>query len=224
MQPDSDRNTERLSVVSDLVLRDLAHDLRNALAPMQSAIEVMKLDATMSVQSAAMRSVLERQFKNLLATVNEFAERVTPAQTERPSVTQSPPEQTESVVELQRLEILVVDDMRAATHTLKTQLELLGQHVRTASSGLDALIAVRERIPQIVFSDVGMQAMDGYELAKQIRSLPQGTSMRLVAVTGHGTSEDKRRAVEAGFDEHIIKPITHAALVSVLKNYTKRLN
>lgn len=224
MQPDSDRNTERLGEVSHQFLRDLAHDLRNALAPMQSAIEVMKLDATMSVQSAAMRSVLERQFKNLLATVNEFAERATPAQAERPSVMQEPPEQNESVAELRRLEILVVDDMRAATHTLKTQLELLGQNVRTASSGLDALIAVRERIPQIVFSDVSMQAMDGYELAKQIRSLPQGTSMRLVAVTGHGTAEDKRRAIQAGFDEHIVKPITHAALVGVLKNYIKRLN
>ena len=71
-------------------MRQLAHDLRNALAPMQSAIEVMKLDAKMSAQSAAMRTVLERQFKNLLATVNDFSERATNSQTDRLAGVQLP--------------------------------------------------------------------------------------------------------------------------------------
>jgi CheY-like chemotaxis protein len=91
-------------------------------------------------------------------------------------------------------------------------VKLLGSEVRTAGDGYEAVEIAQEFEPEIVLMDLGMPRMNGYEAARQIRQQPWGRSMRLVALTGWGHDEDKRRSREAGFDEHLVKPAEPAEL------------
>jgi CheY-like chemotaxis protein len=112
--------------------------------------------------------------------------------------------------------ILVVDDNADAANSLAMVLELLGHAVRTDYDGPAALQAIESFGPEIVLLDIGMPDMDGYEVARQIRAMPLGKSVQLLALTGWGQEEDKRRALEAGFDEHLTKPVEPALLEALL--------
>lgn len=103
--------------------------------------------------------------------------------------------------------ILVADDNRDAASSLATVLALDGHDVRTADDGMQALAEAESFRPQIVLLDIGMPKRNGYDVARAIRAAPWGASMVLVAVTGWGQSDDKRRAMDAGFDRHFTKPI-----------------
>jgi PAS domain S-box-containing protein len=103
--------------------------------------------------------------------------------------------------------ILVVDDNRDAAESLRMLLELAGCTVSVAFDGREALGAFEHFGPDIVVLDIGMPEMDGYEVARRIRAHPEGRSVLLVALTGWGQDEDKRRARAAGFDEHLMKPV-----------------
>jgi CheY-like chemotaxis protein/two-component sensor histidine kinase len=103
--------------------------------------------------------------------------------------------------------ILVADDNRDAASSLATLLALDGHDVRVANDGAQALAAAEAFLPQIALLDIGMPKRNGYEVARAIRTAPWGASMVLVAVTGWGQSEDKRRAMDAGFDHHFTKPL-----------------
>jgi CheY-like chemotaxis protein len=103
--------------------------------------------------------------------------------------------------------ILVADDNRDAASSLATLLSLDGHDVRVANDGAQALSAAEAFLPHIALLDIGMPKRNGYEVARAIRAAPWGASMVLVAVTGWGQSEDKRRAKEAGFDHHFTKPL-----------------
>ena len=85
-----------------------------------------------------------------------------------------------------------------------------------AADGLAALQAVRARAPDVVLLDIGLPKMNGYEVARHIREQPWGGNVALVALTGWGQDEDKRRAREAGFDHHLTKPVKGAALEKLL--------
>jgi CheY-like chemotaxis protein len=95
-------------------------------------------------------------------------------------------------------------------------LELEGHRVRVAEEGAAALETVRAALPEIALIDIGLPGMDGYELARQIRALAGDKPLYLVAVTGYGLPEDRRRTREAGFDLHLVKPVDPAALAAVL--------
>jgi PAS domain S-box-containing protein len=112
--------------------------------------------------------------------------------------------------------ILIVDDNRDAGDSLGMLLECLGADVRIARDGSEALKAFADYQPAVVLLDIGMPEMDGYEVARRIRASFPGTRTPLVAVTGWGQEEDKRRAREAGFDHHLIKPADVHALQSLL--------
>ena len=99
--------------------------------------------------------------------------------------------------------ILVVDDNKDAANSLATLLRLKGHDVRVALSGAKALEAASFFRPRIVFLDIGMPNMDGYEVAVRFRELPHGKE----ALTGWGQPEDKLRAQSAGFDHHLVKPV-----------------
>ena len=101
---------------------------------------------------------------------------------------------------------LVVDDNADAADMLAEVLSAMGVVVSVAYSGPDALQRVAAERPRIVFLDIGMPGMDGYEVARQIRSGPEPGVM-LVAVTGWGAEEDRRKSAEAGFDLHLVKPV-----------------
>jgi signal transduction histidine kinase/CheY-like chemotaxis protein len=102
--------------------------------------------------------------------------------------------------------ILVVDDNRDAADTLGTLLEALGSAVQVVNSGDAALSSLDSFQPDTVLLDIGMPGMDGYEVARRIRALPDHAGVLLVALTGWGQYEDQRRARAAGFDHHMVKP------------------
>ncbi len=106
-----------------------------------------------------------------------------------------------------RRRILVADDNQDAADSLAILLEAAGHEVRTAHGGESALSIASTFQPAIALLDIGMPDLDGYEVAKRLRSMPAGQSMHLIAITGWGQEEDKRRALGAGFDFHLTKPI-----------------
>jgi CheY-like chemotaxis protein len=110
--------------------------------------------------------------------------------------------------------VLVVDDNVDSAETLAEMLKLWGHEVRTAHDGQDALEAARAHRPDAVLLDVGLPIMDGYETARRLRE--EGLGALLVAVTGFGAAEDRRRAKEAGFDTHLTKPVSPETLRRVL--------
>ena len=111
--------------------------------------------------------------------------------------------------------ILVVDDNVDSAETMAEILKLWGHEVQTAHDGAAALEAARAHRPDAVLLDVGLPVMDGYEIARRLRQ--EGLAILLVAVTGFGTAEDRRRAEEAGFDTHLTKPVSPDALRRVLR-------
>jgi signal transduction histidine kinase/ActR/RegA family two-component response regulator len=114
------------------------------------------------------------------------------------------------------LKILVVDDNRDAAESCAMLLELSGHSVQTAYSGRQALEIGETFRPHALLLDIGLPDLSGYELAQQIRAASWGQGTVLVAVTGWGQEEDRRRAFEAGFDHHLTKPIEAERLESLL--------
>jgi CheY-like chemotaxis protein len=112
--------------------------------------------------------------------------------------------------------ILVVDDNRDSAESLAMLLSLAGHEVRTANDGLAALDAARAFKPRVVLLDLGMPRLNGYDAARAIRAEPWGSDLVLIALTGWGQEEDKRRTAEAGFNAHLIKPVDHIAFEELL--------
>ncbi|WPB57847.1 ATP-binding protein [Xylophilus sp. GOD-11R] len=116
------------------------------------------------------------------------------------------------------LRVALADDNVDGAETLQALLELDGYEVRIAHDGLAALELVLEYRPDVVFLDIGMPGLNGYEVAQQLRGeqMPGETPPVLVALTGWGGADDKRRALNAGFDRHLTKPVDPDALVRIL--------
>ena len=112
--------------------------------------------------------------------------------------------------------ILVVDDNRDSAESLALLLSLGGHSVRTANDGLAALDAARAFRPAVVLMDLGMPRLNGYEAARAIRAEEWGRDVMLVALTGWGQEEDKRRTAEAGFNAHLTKPVDHLVFDELL--------
>jgi len=106
-----------------------------------------------------------------------------------------------------RLKVLVADDNRDAADSLAMVLEMNGHEVLVAHSGAQALEIARQVLPQAMILDIGMPDMTGYEVAREIRRESFGGRILLLAITGWGQKEDKERALEAGFDHHLTKPV-----------------
>lgn len=117
---------------------------------------------------------------------------------------------------LQRKRVLVVDDNEDAADTMGMLLELLNSEVRTVNGGPAALSLLKEFHPDIVLLDIGMPEMNGYEVAKKIRADKSIAGTRLVAVTGWGQEQDRQRSLEAGFNDHLIKPVSMEDLERVM--------
>ena len=115
-----------------------------------------------------------------------------------------------------RQRILVVDDNLDGADMLATMLNLSGYETRTANDGPNALETAREFAPKVVFLDLGMPGMDGFEVARRMRADKQLSSAVLIALTGWGSADDKRKTKEAGFDYHLTKPVDSSAVYSLL--------
>lgn len=121
-------------------------------------------------------------------------------------------------MDLLRRRILVVDDSPDSAESLALMLTLMGYEAFTADSGPSALRALREHRPDVVLLDLGMPEMDGYEVARRVREDEELRGVRLVALTGWTSEQDRRRSREAGFDHHLVKPTDRDTLESLLSS------
>jgi CheY-like chemotaxis protein len=118
--------------------------------------------------------------------------------------------------------ILIVDDNVDAAETLQMLLAIAGYDARTAYDGAAALEIARELSPEIVLCDIGLPGKDGYQVARELRELPETRSALLVALTGYGHEEGRRRASQAGFDAFQVKPVEPDALHALLAEHFAR--
>jgi CheY-like chemotaxis protein len=112
--------------------------------------------------------------------------------------------------------ILVVDDNRDAASALATLLQITGHETFTAHDGSAAIEAAKKHRPGLVLLDIGLPTLNGYEVCRRIREQPWGSAMLLIALTGWGQTEDRRKSQEAGFDGHLVKPVNYGDLVKML--------
>jgi CheY-like chemotaxis protein len=112
--------------------------------------------------------------------------------------------------------VVIIDDNQDAAHTMSMLVEQLGGSARMAHDAVSGLSAVQEFQPDVVFLDIGLPGMDGYETCRRIRRQPSEQHIVIVAVTGWGQSQDKQRALDAGFDAHLTKPVDPTELARVL--------
>jgi signal transduction histidine kinase/DNA-binding response OmpR family regulator len=112
--------------------------------------------------------------------------------------------------------ILLVDDNNDANQSMGTLLGLWGHEVRTALDGPTALQIAAEFRPEIILCDLGLPGMDGYEVVRRLREQPQDVPPLLVALTGYGRSEDRAKTGDAGFDDHLVKPVDFDRLKAII--------
>lgn len=114
------------------------------------------------------------------------------------------------------MRVLVIEDNEDAAESFRMLLELHGHVVRVARDGLDGLRAFEEFAPEVAFVDLGLPGIDGFGVAERVRAIA-GKRPVLVAISGYGREEDKRRARDAGFDEHMTKPVDHDRIEAFLR-------
>jgi len=121
-----------------------------------------------------------------------------------------------------RQKVLVVDDNKDSAQTLAMMLKIMGNDVRTAHDGLEAIEKAQEYLPQVILLDLGMPKLNGYDVCRRIREQSWGTSIVIIALTGWGQAEDRQRTKEAGFDHHLVKPVDVAKLKELLDAAARR--
>ena len=115
-----------------------------------------------------------------------------------------------------QLKILVVDDNPDSATSMAMMLSMMGHETRTAHDGEAALSTAEEFRPRVVLLDIGLPKLNGYEVAQRIRQEEWGAAMFLVAITGWGQDEDRRRSEDVGMNLHLVKPVEPGALDRVL--------
>jgi PAS domain S-box-containing protein len=146
---------------------------------------------------------------------SEFVVRLPVAAAALPTAAETPPAVVEEARGPRR-RILVVDDNRDAAESLAMMLEIMGHEVRAAHDGEAAVAAAAEFCPEVVLMDLGMPRLNGYEAVRRMRAEPWGIAPFLVALTGWGTDDDRRRTRDAGFDRHLVKPVDLGGLTRML--------
>ena len=115
--------------------------------------------------------------------------------------------------------ILIVDDNEDVRETLREMLALEGHDVREASDGASGIALARKEAPDVALIDIALPDLDGYEVARRLKSAANGAHIRLIAVTGFGQPDDRRRALEAGFDAHLTKPVRLEQLTRAISGH-----
>ncbi len=121
-----------------------------------------------------------------------------------------------SLPRLAERKVLLVDDSQDIVELMADVLEALGHEVRVAIDGPSALAVLDSFTPDVALLDIGLPGMDGYELAAQLRARRPSSELKLVAITGYGQPADRARSAAAGFDEHLVKPVSVAALQATI--------
>lgn len=136
-----------------------------------------------------------------------------PAQVEPPALTERPTT-VRPAAPAQR--ILIVEDNKDTADSLADLLEIFGYEVKVAYNGKEGVEAAHLFRPEIVLCDIGLPGLDGYEVARQLRSEADTATVRLIAITGYGGESDREKAQEAGFDRHLVKPVDPDRLIGEL--------
>ena len=116
--------------------------------------------------------------------------------------------------------VLVVDDDADLRDMLLAIFGIAGVEVETAANGLQALSTLDARVPDVILLDIGLPIYSGYEVCRRIRRLQGGQQIVIIAQTGWGAKEDRERTHEAGFNQHLVKPIDPQALMTLLGTMT----
>lgn len=148
---------------------------------------------------------------------SEFTVRL-PALPEEPNL-MSRHSETLPRIALRNSRVLVVDDNEDNASSLALFLTMLGHEVLTANEGHDALKIALEQRPDVVLLDIGLPGMDGYEVASRLRDEPSIRDVVIIAISGYGQPEDMRRSKEAGFDQHLVKPLDYEMLISYISSH-----
>jgi len=116
--------------------------------------------------------------------------------------------------------ILIVDDNRDSADSLSMLLELAGNEIYTAHDGVEAVAAIEKHRPEVVLLDIGLPKLDGHEVCRRVREQPWGKDIVVIALTGWGQEDDRRRSEEAGFNGHLVKPVDYDKLLELLGTLT----
>jgi two-component system CheB/CheR fusion protein len=128
-----------------------------------------------------------------------------------------PAEPTTEIGEQEKLRVLVVDDNRDTATACSLLLQQMGHEVDTANDGIAALEHARTFRPQVFFLDIGLPGMNGYEVARTLREEGFHNEV-IVAISGYGQPDDRRRSREAGFDYHLVKPVDRESVEHALRS------
>ncbi|MGL5077915.1 MAG: response regulator, partial [Waterburya sp.] len=123
-----------------------------------------------------------------------------------------------SINDLNGIRILVVDDEPDSRDFIALVLELSGASVISIASGIEALTVIKQSIPDLIISDIGMPEMDGYMLLQQVRSLEQVRQVLAIALTAYAGEFDRQQALQAGFQKHLSKPIEPNELIQAISD------
>jgi len=145
---------------------------------------------------------------------SEFVVRLPVLAGEPPATVRAP--RAEHLRDAARRRVLVVDDNADSRESLALSLAIAGHAVRLAADGPSALAEAAEFQPEVALLDIGLPGMDGYELAERLRSQSAPGDILLVALTGWGQEDDRRRGRESGFDHYLVKPASPQAILAVL--------
>jgi CheY-like chemotaxis protein len=137
-----------------------------------------------------------------------------------PPATPTPPRRRAAVPQ----RTLIIEDNDDAREMLRTLLELDGHTVHVAANGIAGLAAALEHRPDVAVVDIGLPEMDGYEVARKLRASESLKAIKLIALTGYGQADDARRAYEAGFDLHVVKPVDPERLADAVSTVVAGAN
>lgn len=199
-------------------LANFAHDLRSPLSSILTGIEVLKLSLGDANQAAKIIGMLERQTLEMARLLDGLVK------PEDRTVPLAHPESTVAgpAGSLPPKKVLVVEDSLSTANILTLFFKMEGLDVRSAHLGEDAIQIAREMNPDVIFLDLGLPDVSGYEVAARIREISGGSQCVIVALTGRDEEEDRRNIAEAGFDLHLVKPPEPGMLRDVLRKLAEK--
>ncbi|MBC7980118.1 MAG: response regulator [Armatimonadetes bacterium] len=199
-------------------LANFAHDLRSPLSSILTGIELLKLSLGDANQTRKIIGMLERQtlemarlLDSLVMPEGRTAGQAEPESPVEPPVRSSTPKK-----------VLVVEDSLTTADILTLFFKMEGLDVRSAYLGEDAILIAREMNPDVIFLDLGLPDVSGYEVAARIREIPGGKQCFIVALTGRDEEEDRKNILEAGFDLHVVKPPEPGMLREVFRKLAEK--
>ncbi len=220
----------------DALLAMLSHEMRNPLAPIRAAVQILQLRGSASKEGVEALEVIERQVQQMSSVMSNLLDGAhlgpdkLELRRERELSLQLDPGRSlparaapadSAAADRRSLRILVVDDNRDAAGTLGTLLRLQGYQVSVANTGEAALELAEAFRPSVLVLDLGLPGMDGWQLAREIRRRPWAGDTLLIALTGLGQAADRLRSHEAGFDHHLVKPLDPPKLRALLAEHCK---